>query len=141
MKSIKIWYCSRLSQVVLSSPVLSLFSRIFLSNRTRKQRYCPSSAKSGSVLQSRLVLSRLTQARECRPLVFTLKRKLGVLIFYRIDLYLVHVIDDDIVSLVDGDVQVGDALDGVHNQVQVAPAMVLGSPRTQKYQLVEKNLF
>ena len=64
-----------------------------------------------------------------------------MLIFYRIDLYLVHVIDDDIVSLVDGDVQVGDALDGVHNQVQVAPAMVLGSPRTQKYELIEKNIF
>ena len=64
-----------------------------------------------------------------------------MLIFYRIDLYLVHVIDDDIVSLVDGDVQVGDALNGVHDQVQVAPAMVLGSPGTQKYQLVEKNIF
>ena len=52
-----------------------------------------------------------------------------------------HVINDDVVSLVDGDVEVRDALDGVHNQVQVTPAMVLGSPRTRKYELVEKQIF
>ena len=62
-----------------------------------------------------------------------------MLIFYRIDLYLVHVINDDIVSLVDGDVQVGDALDGVHDQVQVAPAMILGSPKKQKMDLLVEN--
>jgi hypothetical protein len=36
----------------------------------------------------------------------------------------VLVVDDDVVAFVNGHVQIGDALDGVANDVQVLPAMI-----------------
>ena len=41
------------------------------------------------------------------------------------------IIDDDVVSAVDGNVQVGDALDGVADQVQVLPTVIVRPPENR----------
>ena len=71
--SSNIWYYSRLSRVVLSSPVPSHFFTGFFPDfpkqRDQKQVVLSWSRHSGSAVQSRLVLSWPKQDRERRPLV------------------------------------------------------------------------
>ena len=47
------------------------------------------------------------------------------------------VVDNDVISAVDGNVQVGDALDGVADQVQVLAAVIVRSPKVRQIDKLE----
>ena len=50
------------------------------------------------------------------------------------------VVENDVISAVNSHVQVGDALDGLADHVQVLPAMVVGSPSKKSFKMFIQGL-